>query len=361
MELVYLWVEDYKNIHKQGFNFSPRFRCEYDEETKELTIDENDDYIENFFGDNINVTAIVGKNGSGKSNLLYSLIEANDVFFSYHPSVTHEFIMCYIEDTKKILVTNITLNNKTEFILEENKVSEIENHPFYLLHYDSSLRYFQRYWNNKTPIVTEGNFTPYKDKNTLFYYNYISLIPNKDVSFNELNKEETKNIIFYIMNPNKIIDSFFEPTTIFIESFDNSICNTCKSFEDLEVYSVKKYLILILEEALKEINEDLIKNSSLSNQKENVQIVGDFPLSEIINDLKLDNIDLKGIDDILSQKVIPINENFYLNFLSWEKKESIIFNIKKLQEYIHISLKVINKNELIIKTPNSFKVNNYPK
>ena len=36
MELVYLWVEDYKNIHKQGFNFSPRFECtfhdEYDEE-----------------------------------------------------------------------------------------------------------------------------------------------------------------------------------------------------------------------------------------------------------------------------------------------------------------------------------------
>ena len=30
MELVYLWVDKYKNIDKQGFNFSPRFRCEYD-------------------------------------------------------------------------------------------------------------------------------------------------------------------------------------------------------------------------------------------------------------------------------------------------------------------------------------------
>jgi len=75
MELVYLWVEEYKNIQKQGFNFSPRFTCDYDEETKELTIDENDDYIENFFGDNINVTAIVGKNGSGKSNTLELLIK----------------------------------------------------------------------------------------------------------------------------------------------------------------------------------------------------------------------------------------------------------------------------------------------
>jgi len=26
MELVYLWVEKYKNIEKQGFNFLPRFK-----------------------------------------------------------------------------------------------------------------------------------------------------------------------------------------------------------------------------------------------------------------------------------------------------------------------------------------------
>jgi ABC-type dipeptide/oligopeptide/nickel transport system ATPase component len=68
MELVYLWVEEYKNIKKQGFNFSPRFACHYDEDSNELTIDEKKDYVD-VFPKNINVTAIVGENGSGKSSI----------------------------------------------------------------------------------------------------------------------------------------------------------------------------------------------------------------------------------------------------------------------------------------------------
>ena len=79
MELVYLWVEDYKNIQKQGFNFSPRFRCEYDEKTEKLSVVDKEKtgefYPKNFFGDNINVTAIVGENGSGKSNIFKQLNE----------------------------------------------------------------------------------------------------------------------------------------------------------------------------------------------------------------------------------------------------------------------------------------------
>jgi AAA15 family ATPase/GTPase len=71
MELVYLWVEDYKNIKKQGFNFSPQFHCEYN--------DENGDYIPDFFGKNINVTTIVGRNGSGKSSWLKAIRKADEI------------------------------------------------------------------------------------------------------------------------------------------------------------------------------------------------------------------------------------------------------------------------------------------
>lgn len=95
MELVYLWVEDYKNIQKQGFNFSPRFRCEYDEKTEKLEITDKEKtgefYPKNFFGDNINVTAIVGKNGSGKSSLLQLLERRREL-----RNINHFFI--YLKD-----------------------------------------------------------------------------------------------------------------------------------------------------------------------------------------------------------------------------------------------------------------------
>jgi len=112
MELVYLWVEDYKNIQKQGFNFSPRFRCEYDDEKNELTIEENDDYIENFFGDNINVTAIVGKNGSGKSSVLEYLAE------------NPKFIVTF-ENNQFFINQNIKLINKTKYSFTY-KIIELE-------------------------------------------------------------------------------------------------------------------------------------------------------------------------------------------------------------------------------------------
>ena len=123
MELVYLWVEDYKNIQKQGFNFSPRFRCEYDEDAKELNIIDKDEigefYPKNFFGDNINITAIVGENGSGKSSVMEFLLELFD------SESTHSFLLLYLYENKpryycyKIYPSNINELKINNFKIEE--------------------------------------------------------------------------------------------------------------------------------------------------------------------------------------------------------------------------------------------------
>ena len=112
MELVYLWVEDYKNIKRLGFNFSPRFECEYDEITKELTIDENEDYLENFFGENINITAIVGENGSGKSSLTYqNMYNMKSFKIIYENDILNIYKSIYIEE----ISNQVTIINNTKY------------------------------------------------------------------------------------------------------------------------------------------------------------------------------------------------------------------------------------------------------
>ena len=64
MELLYVWVEEYGNIKKQGFNFSPNYDFEVKEqENGEYTLVDNFETSgkkkqpENFFGDIIsNIT-----------------------------------------------------------------------------------------------------------------------------------------------------------------------------------------------------------------------------------------------------------------------------------------------------------------
>jgi len=110
LELVYLWVENYKNIHHQGFNFSPRFHCEYNDKTKELTINENDDYIPDFFGKNLNITAIVGKNGSGKSNvikLLMDRLEVQNMEDVLYLEPDFDYLTIFYYDEKFMLLSNI--------------------------------------------------------------------------------------------------------------------------------------------------------------------------------------------------------------------------------------------------------------
>jgi len=92
MELVYLWVEKYKNIHKQGFNFSPRFECKYENNNLIIIEKSEDEYIQNFFDENINITAIVGKNGSGKSRVLECLN------FIYLKKTTFNYMLVYKKD-----------------------------------------------------------------------------------------------------------------------------------------------------------------------------------------------------------------------------------------------------------------------
>ena len=80
MELLYIWINRDENgfIKEQGFNFSPNYRFEMKacgHGIYELTCKENPNYPNVWKNGNIvNLTAVVGENGSGKSSLLRHIV-----------------------------------------------------------------------------------------------------------------------------------------------------------------------------------------------------------------------------------------------------------------------------------------------
>lgn len=72
IRLHYIWFKDYYTFHNQGINFSSKYNFSYNGSSKKLkvTSHQNEKYVDNFFGNNIDVTAIVGQNGAGKTSLL---------------------------------------------------------------------------------------------------------------------------------------------------------------------------------------------------------------------------------------------------------------------------------------------------
>lgn len=86
MEILYLWVKEYKGIFfEQGFNFSSKFRFDFNSREDRLLISDTPNHIKDFFSiaDQqariTNITGVIGVNGAGKTSLL-DLIRENLVW-----------------------------------------------------------------------------------------------------------------------------------------------------------------------------------------------------------------------------------------------------------------------------------------
>lgn len=75
--LCYIHIIKYRNLSNIGFSFDPRYEISVDEEHKVVSIQKSIGFPSNFWGDTVySLTAIVGKNGMGKSTVMRFALEA---------------------------------------------------------------------------------------------------------------------------------------------------------------------------------------------------------------------------------------------------------------------------------------------
>ncbi|MEA2018284.1 MAG: AAA family ATPase [Campylobacterota bacterium] len=296
MELVYLWVDSYKNIENQGFNFSPRFECSYNEDTKELTIDEKKEHI-GIFPDNINVTAIVGENGSGKSNILKALFQSDD----YSSTDDKLWYILYSKDEAKLkiyFIDHMGIYEKRD--IEKNNIHTIDT------------------LKDSANIMTEVDFSMIYFSNTLQYLPIHN--DNQDKSFYNIS------------------------TSYLIDRYNRKISNN--EFIDFK-YQYNYYKSKLIEQRIIMLNDSSLKLDFELPQELNIVTQGTYPSDryEIMKKL----LQEEDNNDFRSKVKKNVIYNYLFDYLDEDELKTRIDTDEKktiLEFYEEIKSKIPLQSEL---------------
>lgn len=284
MELIYYWIDQFNgNLEKLGINFGGEYNLKYCIENKTLEINKNQDYIEHFFNKNnnkeiINITGIVGENGSGKSSILDAIkgifrdggiacLQDNDIYEFYRT------IICIKYDNKLILFVNDELIYEKENIINNCDI-DIDIHFYGINHIDEAEKY-DIINTNYRKLVKVVNKSDMIQNVTCIYMNNIF---DMSTPIYNSNKKST----YYDISTNGIIDEL-EKGKISIHNRQNEI----PIFIDEDLGSISNKLnipisrrvrLYQLLQQLKYITDDIENYNSINKFKlpEKIIISTDF-------------------------------------------------------------------------------------
>lgn len=294
MKILYLWIENYKNLKEEELSFSSSFSCNYDKKTNKLDVSKKE-ILHNFFGKNINITAVVGENGSGKSNILKAIeqiiLDEEQQLFNYILVYSKNKELNYISNMKiESSVPQKSINENFNTLVYKYKTTQEEQHQ---AHYYSS-SYLNYIMLNKKEIA---NLLIY-EYNQSFDFNITTFmyIPNQiEITLKDDNELIQEHINFIRYSKREEVKKLFL-------SFSQN-----KYHQFLVISYIRKYGI--------ELDVDVIKNidklKALFNELDSSKFIEYF--------LKLSSSTIFDINTLSEeQKDIYIKNEAYFHFFHFD-------------------------------------------
>ncbi|HCG7676074.1 TPA: AAA family ATPase [Vibrio parahaemolyticus] len=366
MELIYLWTENYKNL-KHGYQLSPKYEVSSTEAGFEVV--KVNSCPSTFFSKeaNIQISAIVGSNGSGKSNILKKIL---DILYRSEnkDSRIRDFLIAEV-DGKLIYVgtpkKSITYNN--------NPISNYKK-SFYTIYFNYMLDSLkdsnnERWFNNifhrsdsyKTPILIE----PFKkndiiDMSSIEYLNKQRIILhgeyNNNNKLNELFSPKYAKITLNISKIQSILEMKKKGNCLrsVLNAYKSQVKDTINlisykdTFDKEQMENSKRILDKTKNRVISKYTSNLVFSRKLNQASENKNLNSKIRIDAAIKN-SIIRTELKILNLIYTaNKIDRINS---------KTNENIIFYLNKAA--FTIDAKIKDASHRTIKLRNAIKYQSY--
>lgn len=386
MELIYVWIEEYRNITKQAFMISNIFDIVIEDyendkngkakyiQLKERALNEGK---KDFFSNKIsNITAIIGMNSVGKSNIISCI---GDVLTSVQYS---KFILIYFDkQTGKCILecNNICITVDKETILkpffEMNKIykTDIYNYDYknkiieIARDVSSTVEYItiketinEMMYPNANALCSDiyRYGLSYKNSGKLLPYEYLT---NRNKSDENINNNSDVHIVFEIQNRFghskdylfKLLPECYENEKFY---YDENCNNERCSYKRLYMWRFLERTINLF----KFIDDKIIREEENKTKKlKDIDITKDYNIIKdfIINirrkhmEKKMENqIDIetsfKGFIDSMENLINEVPEEYFLNTYSFSIPLALVQSNKELNNHLNNVLMLLDKEEV---------------
>ncbi|HDR7448501.1 TPA: AAA family ATPase [Bacillus toyonensis] len=170
MELLYIWIGDYHNINKQGFNFSNKYVCEFDKENNIKVDIKLKEIPQDFFklnsntsskdhGQIMNITGIVGENGAGKSSVLDFILEKlNDLVSGEFRNIEKgEQLLAIVRSENTLYIYPYSININQIIIADSSLSYKIVNNSIKSNNNNYKMIYYSNVFDAKKNYYTDLN------------------------------------------------------------------------------------------------------------------------------------------------------------------------------------------------------------